>query len=63
MRYEADCLTQPPHFELANLPDPRCGPGQVVIRTAYCGVGGTDPEILRGTMPVGLAALSGCARA
>jgi L-iditol 2-dehydrogenase len=37
------------------MPDPRCGPGEVVIRTAYCGICGTDLEILRGSMPAGFA--------
>src|SRR5581483_5340672 len=52
---KAILITQPPHFELANLPDPRCGPEEVLIRTAHCGICGTDVEILHGTMPQGLA--------
>ena len=52
---KAILITEPPHFELASVPDPRCGPGQVVIRTAYCGICGTDLEILRGGMPAGFA--------
>ena len=48
-------ITDPPYFELASVPDPRCGPGEVVIRTAYCGICGTDLEILRGSMPSGFA--------
>jgi D-arabinose 1-dehydrogenase-like Zn-dependent alcohol dehydrogenase len=52
---KAILITEPPHFELANIPDPRYGPGQVVIRTAYCGICGTDLDILRGGMPAGFA--------
>ncbi|MBZ5595723.1 MAG: alcohol dehydrogenase catalytic domain-containing protein [Acidobacteriia bacterium] len=52
---KAILITAPPHFELTSVPDPRCGPGQVVIRTAYCGICGTDLEILRGGMPKGFA--------
>ena len=52
---KAILITEPPHFEVTSVPDPRCGPGQVVIRTAYCGICGTDLEILRGSMPAGFA--------
>jgi 2-desacetyl-2-hydroxyethyl bacteriochlorophyllide A dehydrogenase len=52
---KAILITQPPRFELTSMPDPRCGPGEVVIRTAYCGICGTDLEILRGSMPAGFA--------
>ena len=52
---QAILITQPPNFELASVPDPSCGPGQVIIRTAYCGICGTDLEILRGAMPEGFA--------
>ena len=52
---QAILITQPPNFELASVPDPSCGPGQVIIRTAYCGICGTDLEILRGAMPDGFA--------
>lgn len=52
---KAILITHPPHFELTSVPDPRCGPGEVVIRTAYCGICGTDLEILRGSMPEGFA--------
>lgn len=51
---KAILITEPPHFELTTLPDPACGPEEVVIRTAYCGICGTDLEILRGSMPEGL---------
>ncbi|MFN7996092.1 MAG: alcohol dehydrogenase catalytic domain-containing protein [Bryobacteraceae bacterium] len=46
-------FTEPPRFELTSLPDPPCGPGQVIVRTAFCGLCGTDLEILRGGMPPG----------
>ena len=41
-------VSQPNKFELVDMPRPVCGPGQVVIRTAYCGICGTDIDILRG---------------
>jgi len=50
---KAIVVTEPPHFELQNLREPECQPGGVVIRTAFCGICGTDLEILRGTMPQG----------
>jgi L-iditol 2-dehydrogenase len=50
---KAIVVTAPPHFELQTVRDPDCDPGQVVIRTAFCGMCGTDLEILRGTMPQG----------
>ena len=48
-------ITRPPEYALADLPDPACGPGQVVVRTAYCGLCGTDLEILHGRMRPGFA--------
>lgn len=48
-------IIQPPHFELVDLPDPACGPFQVVVRTASCGLCGTDLEILNGRMRPGFA--------
>lgn len=44
-------IPAPPRFELVTLPDPPCGCDQVVIRTAFCGLCGTDLEILRGGLP------------
>jgi 2-desacetyl-2-hydroxyethyl bacteriochlorophyllide A dehydrogenase len=52
---KAILITEPPRFELTTLPDPACGPDEVVIRTAFCGICGTDIEILRGSMPEGFA--------
>ncbi len=46
-------INQPPRFELVNMSDPECGEDQVIVRTAYCGLCGTDLEILRGGMPPG----------
>jgi len=48
-------VTAPAKYELTNVPDPQCREGYVVIRTAYCGICGTDLEILRGSMPTGFA--------
>ena len=50
---KAILVSAPPHFELTTVPDPQCRAGEVVIRTAFCGICGTDLEILRGTMPQG----------
>jgi threonine dehydrogenase-like Zn-dependent dehydrogenase len=52
---KAIVVTTPPQFELQDLPEPRCRAGEVVIRTAFCGICGTDLEILRGSMPKGFA--------
>jgi len=35
-------LTQYKHFELADLPDPEPGPGEVLVRVAACGICGSD---------------------
>ncbi len=48
-------VSNPPQFELCDIPDPRCSPCEVIIRTAFCGICGTDLEILHGTMPKGFA--------
>jgi 2-desacetyl-2-hydroxyethyl bacteriochlorophyllide A dehydrogenase len=52
---KAIVITKPPNFELRDVREPECGPEEVVIRTAFCGICGTDLEILRGTMPKGFA--------
>ena len=52
---KAILISAPPNYELIRLPDPECGPQQVVIRTAFCGICGTDLEILHGSMPTGFA--------
>ncbi len=44
-------VSQPNKFAWVDMPRPVCGPGQVVIRTAYCGICGTDIDILRGKVP------------
>jgi L-iditol 2-dehydrogenase len=46
-------VSEPRKFGLVNLQDPKCGPGQVIVRTAFCGICGTDLEILSGGMPKG----------
>ncbi|MGH9445393.1 MAG: zinc-dependent alcohol dehydrogenase, partial [Terriglobia bacterium] len=50
---KAILVTEPMKYGLAMVPQPPCGSGQVLIRTAYCGICGTDLEILGGTMPRG----------
>ncbi len=52
---KAIVITEPPHFELQNIAEPRCRGDEVIVRTAFCGICGTDLEILRGTMPKGFA--------
>jgi 2-desacetyl-2-hydroxyethyl bacteriochlorophyllide A dehydrogenase len=34
------------HFGIENVPEPECGPDRVKVKLKYCGVCGTDPEIL-----------------
>ncbi len=46
-------VAEPPRFELRDVKEPECGVEEAVIRTACCGICGTDLEILRGTMPKG----------
>lgn len=48
---KAILITRPPEFEYTTLPDPACPAGEVVIRTAFCGICGTDLDMLQGTMP------------
>ena len=44
-------ISQPNKFGLVDMARPVCGPGQVLIRTAYCGICGTDIDMLRGKAP------------
>ncbi len=46
-------VSNPPRFDLQQIPEPRCQPDEVIVRTAFCGICGTDLEILHGTMPDG----------
>ena len=48
---KAIVVSEPSRFELTDLPTPGCEPDQVVIRTNFCGVCGTDLEIIRGGLP------------
>lgn len=41
-------LAAPGRVELAEVPAPRAGPGEVVVRMAACGICGTDLEKVRG---------------
>ncbi len=52
---KAIVVSEPSHFGLQNIAEPRCRAGEVIVRTAFCGICGTDLEILRGTMPKGFA--------
>lgn len=52
---KAILITEPPRFEYTTVPDPVCPPDWVIIRTAFCGICGTDLEILHGSMPKGFA--------
>ena len=52
---KAILIPHPGRFEFTTVDDPRCGADEVVVRTAYCGLCGTDLEILRGSMPDGFA--------
>ncbi len=44
-------VSQPNKFAWVDMDRPVCGPGQVLIRIAYCGICGTDIDILRGKVP------------
>ncbi|HEY7306916.1 MAG TPA: alcohol dehydrogenase catalytic domain-containing protein [Bryobacteraceae bacterium] len=50
---KAILVSAPPRFEVTTVPDPQCHAGEVIVRTAFCGICGTDLEILNGTMPQG----------
>jgi L-iditol 2-dehydrogenase len=41
----------PGNVELVDLPEPDCGPGQVKVRVAFCGVCGTDLHVYHDTFP------------
>jgi L-iditol 2-dehydrogenase len=43
-------VSEPNKFEIAEIPRPICRDGEVLIRTAYCGICGTDLKILNGSM-------------
>src|SRR3989442_8523236 len=47
---KAILVSAPMKFDLVECPHPKCGPAQVLIRTAFCGICGTDLEILRGSI-------------
>ena len=46
-------VSKPKEFGLVTLAQPQCGCGQVLIRTKFCGICGTDLEILRGSIAPG----------
>jgi len=50
---KAILIPEPPRYQLTTVPDPVCAADGVIVRTAWCGICGTDLEILRGTMPAG----------
>jgi L-iditol 2-dehydrogenase len=52
---KAILIPHPGRFEVTTVDDPHCRADEVVVRTAYCGLCGTDLEILRGSMPEGFA--------
>jgi (R,R)-butanediol dehydrogenase/meso-butanediol dehydrogenase/diacetyl reductase/L-iditol 2-dehydrogenase len=33
-------------FEIQDVPEPVCGPDRIKVKIKYCGICGTDPEIL-----------------
>ncbi len=39
---------RPGHFEVADVPDPRPGPGEVLLHSVAAGVCGTDLHLLAG---------------
>ncbi len=51
--------TGPGALELRELPDPVPGPGQALIRTAYCGICATDLEMIAGWDRTGFPSIPG----
>ena len=47
----AAVLTQAGSLQLADLPEPECAPGEVIVEVATCGICGTDRAIFRGEAP------------
>ena len=47
----ASVFTEPGSVALAELPDPECGPDEVIVQVATCGICGTDRSIFRGEAP------------
>lgn len=50
---KAVLIHRPSVLEIAEIPVPVCAADQVVVRTAFCGLCGTDLEILHGALPEG----------
>lgn len=40
-------------IECGEWEEPTAGPGQVLVRVAYCGFCGSDPHIIEGNLPIG----------
>ena len=36
------------NINVEEYPEPECGPGEIKMKVAYCGICGTDPENLEG---------------
>jgi len=51
MIMRAAFLTAPGTFELRDVPRPRPGPGQVLVRVRSCGICGSDLELFAGSFP------------
>jgi 2-desacetyl-2-hydroxyethyl bacteriochlorophyllide A dehydrogenase len=45
---KAAVLKGPNNLEVRDVPEPQPGPDEVKVRIAYCGICGTDPEIIEG---------------
>jgi len=50
---------RPKNIFLTNLPDPQPGPDDVLIKTAYCGICGTDLHIIAGESPAATEVVPG----
>ncbi len=45
---KAGVLKSVGHIQIEDVPEPQPGPDEVKIKVAYCGICGTDPEIIEG---------------
>ena len=57
---KAAVLKGPDNLEVRNVPEPQPGPDEVKVKIAYCGICGTDPEIIEGRfVPPGVDRIDG----
>jgi 2-desacetyl-2-hydroxyethyl bacteriochlorophyllide A dehydrogenase len=49
---KAAALVAPETIEIVDIPEPRCGPDEVLVRVTAVGLCGTDSAVVRGSRPV-----------